>query len=354
MSTGMPDTASAVAGTVVVHVGVPKTGTTFLQSILHQQRRALRRAGVLYPGPRRAHLFEAVDLMGGRFPDDPMLRFPGSWAKLVTRVQRWPGTAVISHEILSEATVEAVDRAMDDLAGREIHVVCTARDLASTLRGAWQESVKNGSGRSLDDFVAGRRRHADGDPLVPHLRTSFQDPAHVLARWARHLDSQHVHVVTVPRSRAGSGELWVRFAAAVGIPVELGDVEVVRSNASLGLPETEFLRHLNRELGEHPAVTRELYRREVKSQLAARLAERSSSPVRLSAEQHSWAQQLSRATVATIAAQGYQVHGDLDDLVPPDAAADAPAPVTLGHEEVGVAAAAALLDRIAALRERDD
>jgi hypothetical protein len=350
----MPDTARATTGPVMVHVGVPKTGTTFLQSILHQQRRGLRRSGVLYPGPRRAHLFEAVDLMGGRFSEDPMQRFPGSWQKLVARVQRWPGTAVISHEILSEATVDAVDRALADLAGREVHVVCTARDLASTLRGAWQESVKNGSGRSLDDFVTGRRRHAGDDPLVPHLRTSFHDPAHVLARWSRHLDSQHVHVVTVPRSRAATDDLWVRFAAAVGIPVELGDVDVARSNASLGLPETEFLRHLNDELTGHPGVTRELYRREVKSRLAARLAERSSSPVRLSAEQHAWARELSQATVATIAARGYRVHGDLDDLVPPDTPSGEGSTMAPDHEDVGVAAAAVLLDRIADLHGVDD
>jgi hypothetical protein len=350
----MPDTALATTGPVMVHVGVPKTGTTFLQSILHQQRRALREAGVLYPGPRRAHLFEAVDLMGGRFPDDPMQRFPGSWQKLLGRVRQWPGTALISHEILSEATVDAVDRARAELAGREVHVVCTARDLASTLRGAWQESVKNGSGRSLDDFVEGRRRHAGDDPLVPHLRTSFHDPAHVLARWARDLDPQHVHVVTVPARRGGADDLWARFAAAVGIPVELGHVDVARSNASLGLAETEFLRHLNRRLSEHPAVTRELYRREVKSRLAARLAERPSSPVRLSVEHHAWAQQLSRAAVATIAAQGYRVHGDLDDLVPPDAAPAEDRSTEAGSEDVGVDAAAALLDRIADLQRADD
>ncbi len=331
----------------MVHVGVPKTGTTFLQSILHQQRRVLRRSGVLYPGPRRAHLFEAVDLMGGRFPDDPMQRFPGSWQKLVTRVQRWPGTVVISHEILCEATADAVDRAMDDLAGREVHVVCTARDLASTLRGAWQESVKNGSARRLDDFVTGRRRHAGDDPLVPHLRTSFHDPAQVLARWARHVDPQQVHVVTVPRSRSATDDLWARFAAAVGIPVELGDVDVVRSNASLGWPETEFLRRLNAELRDRPAVTREVYRREVKSRLAAHLAQRSSIPVRLSAEQHSWAQELSRATVTTIAAKGYRVHGDLADLVPPDAPGDDVGTSPPNDGDVGVAAAAALLARIA-------
>ena len=49
---------------VLVHVGTPKTGTSFVQDLLFQQRDALAEQGVLYPADRfDAHFLAALDLM---------------------------------------------------------------------------------------------------------------------------------------------------------------------------------------------------------------------------------------------------------------------------------------------------
>ena len=59
---------------VVLHVGLPKTGTTYLQRLLADHRDPLRAAGVLYPFLRPGAMFEgAVEVRGSaaKFGLDP-------------------------------------------------------------------------------------------------------------------------------------------------------------------------------------------------------------------------------------------------------------------------------------------
>ena len=91
---------------VFFHVGAPKTGTTYLQDLLFRHRHALEAAGVLYPARRRGDHFRAMldlrDIPWGGGYRDPAV--PGSWDRLAARVRSWPGTVVISQEILAGAT----------------------------------------------------------------------------------------------------------------------------------------------------------------------------------------------------------------------------------------------------------
>ena len=60
----------SMTGRVFLHVGLPKTGTTYLQDCLWGNKQALAERGVLLPGRhRRRHLLASLDLR-----DDPKLR----------------------------------------------------------------------------------------------------------------------------------------------------------------------------------------------------------------------------------------------------------------------------------------
>ena len=53
-----------MASQVFLHIGLPKTGTTYLQSVLWESRAALARDGYLLPGSgHREHLWAALDLL---------------------------------------------------------------------------------------------------------------------------------------------------------------------------------------------------------------------------------------------------------------------------------------------------
>src|SRR5690606_30642907 len=112
----------------------------------------LRDHGISYPADRfDAHFLAALDLMkltwGGL-----ELEAVGAWDRLAEQVRAWPGTSIISHEILATASRMQVDRALTSLSGgpggpggdggpgeTEIHLVLSVRDLVRQIPAEWQE-----------------------------------------------------------------------------------------------------------------------------------------------------------------------------------------------------------------------
>lgn len=299
---------------VYLHVGTPKTGTTSIQELLWQQRDVAASAGLLYPGYiQAAHFHAAVDLQRERYRDwiEPLV--DGAWDRLVEHVRSWPGTSVISCELLASATPQQAARALSSLSFAEVHVVCTARDLGRQIPSVWQENVKTGQTTSYPDFLTALRT---GDPFeTSQLFWDYQDIPQVLRTWTDPLPAERVHVVTMPRGGAAPDVLWQRFASVVGI--DPGSLAVPPpNNTSLGMAEAELLRRLNLSLGgrlEWPS-----YAEVVKEQLATRiLAERpDATKIVLPAVDHSWVLQRAQRLIGDIRDAGYHVVGDLDELLP--------------------------------------
>src|SRR5689334_958549 len=115
---------------VFLHVGSPKTGTTFLQDVLWTQRRTAREQGLLLPGRRfHDHFLATLDVRG--LADQPgyPAEAKGTWARLVEQSLAWDGTVLISHELFAGATAEQASAAVASLSPRaDVHVVVTARD----------------------------------------------------------------------------------------------------------------------------------------------------------------------------------------------------------------------------------
>ena len=107
---------------VLVHVGTPKTGTSYLQDVLFRNQELLRAHDILYPADRfDAHFLAALDLMTlpwGGLETEAV----GAWDRLAQEVREWHGTAIISHEIFARATATQVERAMASLGDAEVHV----------------------------------------------------------------------------------------------------------------------------------------------------------------------------------------------------------------------------------------
>ena len=168
---------------VLLHVGTPKTGTSYLQDVLFRNRDHLATHGILYPADRfDAHFLAALDLM--RLPWGGLeSEAVGAWDALAERVRGCDGTAIISHEILATASRTQVGRALESLGhrdGTEIHVVLSVRDLVRQIPAEWQENVKHradaqlraaSSSRSATREREGRHRHLvlgrPGDPRHP-------------------------------------------------------------------------------------------------------------------------------------------------------------------------------------------
>ena len=238
---------------VYLHIGAPKTGTTYLQDRLTLNAKSLADHGVHYPSrsplvsPSLFHFRAALDLQGQDWGGPPG-HAEGSWDALVKRVGRRSGSVIVSHEILAPATREQAARAKSELGGPEveIHVVYSARDLARQIPAAWQESVKQGRRWRYRRFL----RRLDSD-RSPWFQRAFDLPR-VLTTWSAGLPPDHVHVVTVPQRGSDPDLLWQRFCTAFGIDPTWAPRAGARINPSLGVAETQLLRKLNRRMQRGP------------------------------------------------------------------------------------------------------
>lgn len=304
---------SSGARRVFLHIGPPKTGTTYLQSILRQNRQALRRAGVLVPDSRPGFHFEAAsDLRGrARRPGSGRRVEGGAWDRLAADVRDWPGTSVVSSEWLAFSDDDQVARAARSFDPVEVNVVLTLRDLGRLVPAVWQEQVKNGKDFTMSEFLDQLNRpetHAYGATFW-----RVHDTRLLAGSWQAHVPAERIHLVTVPSGDAAPDELWSRFASLfVGDP-QAYDLDGVRSNPGLGPADAELLRQVNAELGgrlRKPAHTAMVKRLLVDSLVAAGRSGR----ILLPAEALEDVARRADEVVTELALRGYPVSGDLADL----------------------------------------
>ncbi|QIX27651.1 hypothetical protein ncot_14385 [Nocardioides sp. JQ2195] len=222
------------------HIGLPKTGTTYLQKILWNNREELERSGISLPaaGHRRS-LWAALDLMGNTRLDRRHPDAPGSWERLCQELDSVEGTALLTHEFFCGATAQQVERAVARLAPAEIHVVITARDAAGMLTAGWQEHVKNGGVSTLRE-VAELAEPAEFGWWV-------WDLGQVVERWAGAVPAGRIHVLPMPERSEGPDQHWRNFAKVIGSDAVIEGAEA-EANRSLGVVQAEALRRVNQKL----------------------------------------------------------------------------------------------------------
>ena len=303
---------------VYLHVGAPKTGTTYLQDRLQINAKSLASHGVHFPSGSPLvpaplfHFRAALDLLGQDWGGPPG-HASGSWDALVKRARRRSGSVVVSHEILAPAPADAIAKAKYDLGGSsrstEVHVVLTVRDLARQIPAAWQESIKQGRTWTYSRFLD-RLEHGK-----PWFYRALDLPS-VLGAWGKGLPPEHVHVVTVPPSGSDRDLLWHRFLEAVGAEPAWAPRESSDLNRSLGVAETTVIRKLNRRM-------RRVTRREstfdelIREMLAQNtLVQGRSVPLRLPHRTMPWAEAETERWTEWLKGSGVHVIGDLDDLRP--------------------------------------
>ncbi len=333
-----------------MHIGEPKTGTTFLQDALWGNRARLAAQGLQLPGySDRDHSRASRDLRETPRPaSDPADPWTGEWDVLSGQALRARGQVVISNELLAASSPQQAERAMRSLLRAEVHVVATVRDVAALLPAEWQEAVKcrgtTGWETWLDEVITAE--HA-ADRRRRSWFWRVHDTLAILGMWSQHIPPDQVHVVTVPRQDP-AGLLWTRFAAVTGIDPEGCDLTRARRNSSLGLAETEFLRQMNQAL---PAGMPDwFYAREIKQILAHGVlsARPHSSRPALLPSQHAWAAEQAEILIAGLRDAKYHVVGDLAELRPAGRPGSPAGPVSPPAEqqlEAAVQAVVALADR---------
>ncbi len=304
-----------MARRVFLHCGTAKSGTTYLQDLWWRHRDALRERGLLLPGRALRDHFHAAALTKGMavITDQLSAHEHGTWQRLVAQTREWPGDVLISHEHFSDSSAEAAARAMSDLraAADEVHLMLTVRDLGRVLPSAWQQRVKQGARQPYGRFLETVRRDRGHQKFW-----RYQDVPGILDRWAVGLDPSHVHLVVVPRAGAPRDELWRRTGAVLGLDVSDLDAVPRLPNDSLGIVEAELLRRVNQRIGRGrrsvslTRLTKGAFARNVLAGSAPKEA------FVLPPEHAAWVRERSDAMVEALQDKGFDVVGDLADLLP--------------------------------------
>jgi hypothetical protein len=300
---------------VYLHVGAPKTGTTYLQDRLAVNRSQLSRHGIHYPLALHAsHFRPALDIL--QMPWGGLQeKVDGEWDGLMQRVRHHNGSVIVSHEILAAAKPSQVKRAMAGLEGSEVHLVYSARDLARQIPAEWQEGIKHQRKQSFAAYLTRVQSARRSKPSMWFWRV--QSLPDVLSRWSRGLPPERVHLVTVPQAGAPRDLLWERYCQAFGIDPAWAPKESHRENVSIGAAESTLLRKLNRRLNR-AGFQSEDYRRLIREVMVHRtLAQRPNmTRVTLPPAAFPWATEVAEEWIEWVVGSGIDVVGDVKDLRP--------------------------------------
>ena len=319
-----------MAATVYLHIGLPKTATTYLQTILWGNREVLEQQGILMPGPERPFHYWCTRVVREDviFAERASARQRGAWDRVRADVEAWPGTAIISHEFFAAATADQAARMVARLAPAEVHLVVTAREPLSLFAASWQEYVKNRGVIPMETF-------SDVVSENPSDVWNWRglDLRLVLERWAPVFPAERVHLLPVPLQDAPRRDMWDRFAALVGADPDSVDLDQSFANTSMGVVEAETLRRVNHHLEAfNSAIDRGTY---IRSYLAdERLVPRGGERFWPSPTRVEEIRERGRAAVEHVRDHGYDVLGELDWLLVPDELPERRTPETVSDREV--------------------
>jgi hypothetical protein len=244
-----------VVDRVFVHIGLPKTATSYLQTIVWSNRDALRARGVVVPGAeRRDHLWASRTVREEQSQDRAPERHRTAWDRIRAELSSSSGTGLVSHEFFAAASAGQATAMVEALGPAEVHVVVTAREPLGLFTASWQESLKNGSTTPMPEYA---RRVSKSSSAIWNWHTL--DLRLVLERWSQAVPPERTHVLVLD-PEAPRDDVWHRFAGVLGFAPEGIELSDSFPNTSMGVAEAETLRRVNERLtGFRNAFDRGVY-----------------------------------------------------------------------------------------------
>lgn len=300
-----------MAERVVLHVGLMKSGTTYIQHRLSANRPELARQDICFPGRTWGDQVRATAdfFQFGRVGKVP---YHGYWERLMNEVDAHPGAAMISMEFFAPVKPAQVQRVADAFAHTDLQIVITIRDLGRNIPAMWQETLKNGRTWTWSEYVEEVR---SGGPAGKNFWRQHS-AGRIVTRWAEVVGPENVTVITVPRPDAPRELLWERFCEAAGLADPAGWEQGATSNESLGAASAMVMRAVNEAVAD---IEWREYEPLVKGLLGSQImaARKKQEPV-IGFAAPPWVHGRADRMKQRIAGSGVRLIGDLDDLTPLD------------------------------------
>ena len=301
-------------GTIVLHVGPPKTGTTTIQAAFHGSREASLAQGVRYAGSAQ---HSAIPVLAGTgrpsFKGDQKPPPPAKWRALLREMHtaREP-RVVLSSEFFADADPEIIPRIVDEIGRDRLHVVLTLRPLSRILPSQWQQFVKSGLTLSYDAWLEGIFN--DPERTTPSFWRRHRHHE-LAARWAAAVGPSNVTLIVVD-DRDHDAILRV-FEDLVGLRAGTLQAHDDYVNRSMTLPEAEAVRAFNIAFRAE-GLSNDLLHRVMNFGTSDYMKARPPRPEEARVRTPQWALDrvapLARERVDALASGGYRVVGDLERL----------------------------------------
>lgn len=300
---------------LVLHVGLMKTATTYVQSILARNRDVLSQNGWSYPGSRENQQHAFYGICGESIPwvtPEIERNYKQLGDKLRESLKDHEENVIISSEALSTLKAEGIEALIQEIAS-PTKIIFTIRGLDKIIPSAWQQYLKGGGTRTLPQFI--EDMHTSRNP-VEQVKGFWQTYAYgeCVKRWAQ-VTGKPVDVVVLPRQPKGRTEAWHLFQAAANLP-DLPDLEVpkVEENVSFSAEAAEIVRKFNRMKSNGNPIPASRRHRFLKQCIFPTAAEQLGNRIDLPAEYSDIVARWNAEEKAKTAEYTNRVIGNLDDL----------------------------------------
>ncbi|HET7303506.1 MAG TPA: hypothetical protein VFJ12_03015 [Segeticoccus sp.] len=339
-----------MAQRICVHIGAPKSGTTYLQTILAGNKKRLRDAGVLLPNRKSGDFENVASWVRGAAS-------PRVWDRMSRDIRAFDGTVLLTSEWFCMAEPDHVARFVDALGTDQVDVVYTARSFMSSVPAAWQQLLKSGHASSLEEFVASMDRHPEQEGRR-RWGWNTLDPAVVLPHWRDAVPPSRIHLVTVPTPGADPTLLWNRFATACGFSPEGCQLDLAVPNQSISAEVARLLQLIGPQLREAVRADRDGWRvqkRWIRRYFSEQvLLPQGGHPIAVGDHELHLLRQRAEQTVAFLRESDYHVIGDPEELLQHRSKPGARAVADVSSAELLELASAVMPQLLGRLREESE
>jgi len=237
-------------GSILLHIGVHKTGTTAIQDALSHARPELSQWDVQYPGNAQAHRRVASSAMNRRLGwqvGGAPAPEPAVWENFVKNAHAFQGITVCSSEFFAESDDATAGEIVERIGKGNVHVIITLRNLGKILPSAWQQILKSGYENGYVHWLKNALTEVENEPKTEVFWARHRHDI-VVERWAKLVGSDRVTVVVVDDSNRDG--IYHDFENLLGLPKDaLLKQRKHTMNRSMTTAESELLRRLNEVVG---------------------------------------------------------------------------------------------------------
>ncbi len=224
---------------IYIHIGLHKTGSTYIQKVCADNRAYLQSCGLEYPELGAEFLFGHHNIAWSLMPGHALKNTDSfSFSQLLDQIDQCAAKRfLISSEDFDFLQPEQIDKLRHLLAEYDVKVVMYVRNPMTALYSYWQESVKHGDTRSFKAYC--EQILIDPQPV---------DYCKIASKWTKTFGDEALSIIVYDNLVAAKADIALYLLReALGIAVEADQLVIPdrKVNPSSDVGVVEVIRQLN-------------------------------------------------------------------------------------------------------------